>query len=288
MELSLLTKLLDLLKKFVEIKDWLVERRYAKRNDLKETAKRVMRVFDAHQIPVTRIPQIFPELGFKFSDFNSLDSIINVLSSDLLDRLSEHFFINRRWLDTGSGEIQELYECGYDFKSLYKLIESYQDNDMVMRMAHFVIEDGVKFVPATDDDTEGNLMIIIEHITMLNDKDDFEYKRYQTLYFGYWHYYKTRMMIKSLSLLILQSQNIFTQKGYFIKQLKEDDLQQRFAVQILNSIVGGWWHPDDYIFCNGKSAQEKDPADAREMHKYLKRKNLYDEIKNLRTSAFLD
>ncbi len=75
MEIGFITKLFDLLKKCYEAKDWLVERRYAKRNDLIETAKRVMRVFDAHQIPVTRIPQIFPELGFKFSDFNSLDSI---------------------------------------------------------------------------------------------------------------------------------------------------------------------------------------------------------------------
>lgn len=283
--------LLEYIKKIkdvISIKEWLEDLRYAKRDGLRSTAKRVMRVFNAHEIPVTRIPQIFPEFGFKFSDFNTLDSIINVLTPELLDRLSEHFFINRKWLDTGYGEIQQPHEYGYDFKSLYNLINSYQENDLVMRIAFFVIKDGVKFFPAADYETHGNLMIIIEHSTKLNDKDEFEYSRYQPLYFGYWHYYKTRMMIKSLSLLLLQSQSVFTQKGYFTKQLEEDDLQQNFAVQILNNVVGGWWHPDDYIFCNGKSAQEKDPVDATRMHEYLKQKNLFDKIKQISKSEFLD
>uniref|UniRef100_I1XK62 Uncharacterized protein n=1 Tax=Methylophaga nitratireducenticrescens TaxID=754476 RepID=I1XK62_METNJ len=34
--------------------------------------------------------------------------------------------------------------------------------------------------------------------------------------------------------------------------------------------------------------EQMHPSDAREMHEYLKRKNLYDDIKNLRTSKFLD
>jgi hypothetical protein len=284
--------LLEYIKKIkdvISIKEWLDDLRYAKRDGLRSTAKRVMSVLNAHEIPVTRIPQIFPEFGFKFSDFNTLDLIINILKPEFLERLSEHFFINREWLDTGRGEIQSPYERGYDLESLYNLIATnYQDNDTTTIIAHFVVEDDVKFVPVADHGTFENLMIILEHKTKLSDKEEFEYSRYQPLYFGYWHYYKTRMIIKSLSLLFFQSQSVITQKGYFIKQLKEDGLQKQFAVRILNNILRGSWHPDDYIFCNGKSAQEKDPADAREMHEYLKRENLYDDIKNLRTSKFLD
>jgi hypothetical protein len=81
----------------ISLKELLEDLRYAKRRGLRNTAKRVMRVFDEHQIPVTRIPQIFPEFDFKFSDFDSLNSIINVLTPDLLDRLSAHFFVNREW-----------------------------------------------------------------------------------------------------------------------------------------------------------------------------------------------
>jgi hypothetical protein len=285
----MLLKYLKQLKEFVSLKEWLDDRRFAKRSGLRAAAIRVMRIFDAHQIPVTRIPQIFPEFDFKFSDFDSLDSLINVLTPELLDRLAEHFFISREWLDTSYGGIQERYEYGYNFKSLYNLIASDQEqvDDATTLIAYFVIEDGVKLVPVADHDTYGSLMVILQHMTTPRDGDEYRYSRYQPLYFGYWHYYKTRMMIKSLSLLFIQSPRILIQKGFFTKQLKEEELHKRFAVQIVNDAVPGW-HPDDYIFCNGQSAQEKDPVDARKMHEFLKQKNLYDPIKNLRTSKFLN
>lgn len=286
----MLLKYLKQLKEFVSLKEWLDDRRFAKRSNLRATAIRVLRIFDAHQIPVTRIPQIFPEFNFKFSDFDSLDSLINVLTPELLDKLAKHFFIRREWLDSGHGDIQERYEYGYNFRSFYDLIASNQDHEdeTTTLIAYFVVEDGVKFVPVADHDTDGSLMVILEHKTTPKNGDEFTYSRYQPLYFGYWHYYKTRMMIKSLSLLFIQSPRILIQKGSFTKQLREGDLRKRFAVQIVNNTVPGWWHPDDYIFCNGQSTQEKDPADAKKMHDFLKRKNLYDPIRNLRASKFLN
>jgi hypothetical protein len=286
----MLLKYLKQLKEFVSLKEWLDDWRFAKRSSLRATAIRVMSIFDAHQIPVTRIPQIFPEFNFKFSDFDSLDSLINVLTPELLDKLAEHFFIRREWLDTGYGAIQKRYEYGYNFRSLYDLIANNQDHvdEMTTLIAYFVVEDGVKFVPVADHDTDGSLMVILEHKTTPKDGDEFTYSRYQPLYFGYWHYYKTRMMIKSLSLLFIQSPRILIHKGLFTKQLKEEELYKRFAVQIVNNTVPGWWHPDDYIFCNGQSTQEKDPADAKKMHDFLKRKHLYDQIKKLSASEFLD
>ncbi|WP_297811121.1 hypothetical protein [uncultured Methylophaga sp.] len=286
----MLLKYLKKLKEFVSFKEWLDDRRFAKRSGLRAAAIRVMRIFNAHQIPVTRIPQIFPEFKFKFSDFDSLDSLINVLTPELLDRLAEHFFISREWLDTGYGGIQERYEYGYNFRSLYNLItgDRAQENDATMLIAHFVVEDGVQFVPVADHDTYGGLMIILQHMTTPRDGDEFTYSRYQPLYFGYWHYYKTRMMIKALSLLFIQSPRIFSQQGVFIKQLKEGELHTSFAVEILNNTVSGWWYPEDYIFCNGQSTQEKDPVDAKQMHEFLKHKHLYEKIQKLSASEFLD
>lgn len=225
------------IKDAISLKELLEDLRYAKRRGLRDTAKRVLRVFDEHQIPVTRIPQIFPEFDFKFSDFDSLYSIINVMTPDLLDRLSAHFFVNREWLDTGRGEIQQQYESGYDFKSLYNLIQKYEDKENQWIVAYFVVEDGIKFVPANDHDTFGNLMVILEHTTMLNDHEDFEYKRYQPLYFGYWHYYKTRMMIKSLSLLFIQSQSILSKKGYFSKYLNDQIFQAGGILMTIFSVM---------------------------------------------------
>lgn len=120
--ISMLLDSLKQLKDIISLKAWLDDWRFAKRSNLRATAIRVLRIFDAHQIPVTRPPQIFPELNFKFSDFDSLDSLINVLTPELLDKLAEHYFIRRKWLDSGHGDIQERYEYGYNFESLYDLI----------------------------------------------------------------------------------------------------------------------------------------------------------------------
>ncbi|HDY84316.1 MAG TPA: hypothetical protein ENH74_01345, partial [Methylophaga sp.] len=93
--------------KLADFKEWFEDRKYAKRADTRSIAKRVMRIFDAHDIPVSRIAEVFPEFNFQLSDFDNLDSIRKVIMIRFLDRLSELFFINRSWLDTGEGSLQQ-------------------------------------------------------------------------------------------------------------------------------------------------------------------------------------
>lgn len=143
--------------KLADFKEWFEDRKYAKRADTRSIAKRVMRIFDAHDIPVSRIAEVFPEFNFQLSDFDNLDSIRKVITIRFLDRLSELFFINRSWLDTGEGSLQQFYEIAYDFGSIYDLLSDYKKTEGEVVTAYFIAEQGIKFTPVTDYETDHNV-----------------------------------------------------------------------------------------------------------------------------------
>ncbi|HIC47012.1 MAG TPA: hypothetical protein EYM37_06610 [Methylophaga aminisulfidivorans] len=281
--------MLDYLFKIIQLdqlREWIEDKRFAKRAGLRSTARRVLQVFDKHNIPVTRIPQIFPQFNLHFSDFDSLDSLVKKLNTELLETISKHFFINYDWLETGKGPIQQVFETGYDFEAIYDFIVNYQDSNDTSMIAYFVAQKGIKFVPAYDHGSDEHVAVILEIIHGEGEKLGVKYSRYLPLYMGYSHYYKTRMMLKSISLLLFQAQKSIHQKGLFSKHLDYEYFDNEFASSLTNS--SHWeWHPDDYIFCNGQSAQEKDPIDAKRMQEYLKEIGFYTKLKTLRSTEFL-
>jgi len=273
-------------KKLTDFKDWVDDKRYAKRDDSRAIARRVLQVFDVHNISVAKIPIIFHEFNFKICDFNGLDSTASVLTPEFLGKLSCHFFINQEWLETGIGGIQEVYEYGYDFEAMYSLIMNFNPEEDESLIAYFIARKGIKFVPAYDHSTDDSVVVVIE-INYNDENSGLKYSRYLPLYSGYWHYYKTRMMLKSISLLLFQDKKIITQKGFFYKNLNGECFQNEFASNLVTTSHGSWY-PDDYIFCNGQSAQEKDPDDARLVHQYLSEINFYQKLARMRHSKFID
>lgn len=122
-------------------------------------------------------------------------------------------------------------------------------------------------------------MIVLKYSNEKSERNEFSYSRFLPVYFGYWDYYKTRMMMKAMSLLFFQDKKVLTQKGDFIHHLSENILANNFAAELIqNTTKLGLWHPHDFIFCNGKSDQEKDRADAEQMHDYLKQIGFYQKM----------
>ena len=274
------------IRDFFNFKDWLEDRKYGKRDDLRNLAIRVIKVLNAHDIPVSRIPWIFPELNFHVKDFKDLDSIVSIISDEFLDNLSSKFFIQRSWLDRGEGSPQVQYEHGYDFVNVFNLLTNLKLESNEFVIVYFIAENGTKFVPAKDHDTNHGIIIVIAFSNDNEPKDRFSYTRYLPLYVGYWNYYKTRMMIKSISLLCFQL-NLF-QNGYFSKLANYEGLKRHFVKEILNEATNVLWHPDDYIFSSVKSGRRMDANDAESMHDYLKAIGYYEKILNLSECEWLD
>jgi hypothetical protein len=214
--ISSIVKGITTFKSFISLKEWFEDRHHAKRTDSREIAKRVLRVFDAHNISVAKIPVVFPNFHFKISDFNTLDATVSVLTPEFLSSISEHFFINQEWLETGRSSVQKVQEYGYDFRAIFDVVKSLDDYENVSFLAYFIAKKNTQFVPAYDHGTDETVAVVIELIHE-EETTGLKYSRYFPLYTGFWHYYKTRMMLKSVSLLLFQDTKFITQKGHYEK-----------------------------------------------------------------------
>lgn len=282
MDLSTLFKI----KELFGFWEWYEDRKYGKHNELRKLARRVLKVFDVHNIPVSRIPWIFPDLNLQVNNFKNIDSVIEIINDDFLDRLSEKFFVERYWLDNGTGSPQALFEKGYNFKDVYEFFTNLNLEENEYASIYFIAENGTKFVPAEDHGTHHGLVIVLTISTSSDYKESFTYTRYMPLYAGYWHYYKTRMMIKAISLLCFQLH--ISQAGEFSKNASHHGLEKMFAAEIFEPRSHYYWHPDDYVLISEKSACSKDREDAQRLHDYLKGIGYLEKIKSIRPSEFLD
>lgn len=271
------------IKELFHFKEWWEDRKYGKNQELRALAMRVLKVLDAHRIPAPRVQWVFPEFDIKLKDLKNLDSVIAILNEPFLDAFSKMFFINRAWLDTGEGNPQDQFEHGYDFKRIFDYLVSLKPNKNQVIVVHFIAQAGTEFVTAEDHGTHQGLVVALE-FGEYADVDSFNYVRYQLLYVGYWHYYKTRMMIKAISLLCHQLG--FIQKGEFSKFANYQGVEKYMVSEIFNHLIPKSWHPDDYIFTSEKSASSKDRDDALRFHDHLKEIGFFEKIKCLKSTPF--
>lgn len=270
------------IKELFSFKEWWEDRAYGKNKELRALARRVLKVLDSHHIPTSRIQSVFPEFGIELKDFKNLDSVIAILNEPFLAAFANKFFLNRHWLDTGEGNPQEQFEHGYDFQSIFDYLVNLKPTENQSIIAHFIAQTGTEFVPAEDHGTHQGLVVALEFSDY--GEENFEYDRYQLLYVGYWHYYKTRMMIKAISLLCFQLSII--QKGHFSKLANYQGVEKYTVAEIFNHLNHTFWHPDDYILTAENSACSKDREDAQRLQNYLKEIGFYEQIIILKKSPF--
>lgn len=278
-------ELIDILKikELFNFKEWWEDRLYGKNQELRALARRVLKVLDAHHIPIARIQSVFPEFVINIKDFKNIDSVIAILNEPFLETFSKKFFIDRLWLDTGDGHPQDQYEHGYDFQHVFDYLVNLKPKENQHISVHFIAQTGTEFVPTEDHETHQGLVVALE-FSEYADNDSFNYHRYQLLYVGYWHYYKTRMMIKAISLLSWQLG--LNQKGDFSKFANYQGVEKYMVAEIFNHVIHKPWHPDDYIFTSEKSLCSKDRYDALRFHDHLKEIGLFEKIKCLKPTNY--
>lgn len=272
------------IKELISFKEWWEDRVYGKNKELRALARRVLKVLDAHRIPTARVPSVFPEFAIALKDFKNLDSVIAILNEPFLEAFSKKFFIDRAWLDTGEGNPQDQFEHGYDFKCIYDYLTKLKPAENQTIVVHFIAQTGTKFVPAEDHGTDQGLVVALEFAEYDEPNSSFSYSRYQLLYVGYWHYYKTRMMIKAISLLCFQLG--FIQKGHFSKFANYQGVEKHMVAEIFDHLAPKSWHPDDYVFTSEMSACSKDKDDAFRLHNHLKEIDFYEQIRRLKSTQF--
>jgi hypothetical protein len=201
-----------------------------------------------------------------------------------LEAFSNKFFLNREWLDTGEGDPQRKLVQSYNYQQMFDYLVNLKPAENKVVIAHFIAQTGTEFVPAEEHGTHHGLVVALEFAEDDEPNSTFSYSRYQLLYVGYWHYYKTRMMIKAISLVCFQLNLI--QKGNFSKYANYQGMEKYTVAELFKHLSHEHWYPDDYLFTSEKSACSKDRVDAQNFHDHLKEIGFYDQIKDLKESHF--
>lgn len=268
------------IKELFSLKEWWEDRAYGKNKELRALARRVLKVLDAHNIPTARIPWLFPELNLALKDFKNLDSVIAIINEPFLEAFSNKFFLSRVWLDTGNGNPQEQLEHGYNFGKVFNYLANLKPAENQSIIVHFIAQTGTEFVPAEDHGTFQGFVVALEFSEYDEPDSTFNYSRYQLLYIGYWHYYKTRMMIKAISLICYQLG--FIQKGHFSKFANHQGMEKYTAAELLKHLSRKYWYPEDYILFPEDSHCSEDINDAKRLHAYLEQKGFFEKVLALR------
>ncbi len=273
-------KHLKLVGQTIKFIEWLKYGRHGELNQLRDVAKRILRVMGAHNIPATKIENIFPELSVRAKHFKNPDSLVEVLDASLIDGFTEMFYLNREWLHKGDGNPQNVFEVGYDFDSVYEYLKKLKRTSECLLSVIFIAQTGMAFTPVKDHPCRLGLTIVLQ----FDDYEEDSSSSYQILYAGYWDYYKTRMMAKAISFLCFQLG--INQRGCFSAEAGYPGVEKCLAAEIVKRFSPGSWHPDDYIFASGTSSScLKDPEDALRMHEYLREIDYFEKVQGLRESG---
>lgn len=230
---------------------------------------RFLKVFEVHGIAITQIYTITDKrFNLTLKDFKDKDSVLNIISDDLLNWTASTFGVRREWLD------------GID-KNIYQMPDYYKDIHTAIRdfinMLNKDYEVDVYFLRTSEElnnmsEEDQSIGLVIR--IYFNDgfgKKIFKYIPIRT--YWYWGYWRTRYQLKAL-IWLFKKLDIDTH-GYNIDKKELDSLLSGdiFPQQIIDNLrIGYTWYTDDYIDSPTYSIQAKENDEKDQVYKYF-----YDE-----------
>jgi hypothetical protein len=240
---------------------------------VKLLVERFLSVFKNHGILTNQIPRFAPpEFNLNISDFRSNETVLNVLSDELLQWAVATFGINREWLDGGAdwrGRPTERIYLDFD---CYKGVQRFIDVAVRLRRSSwgrsemFVLKDGeLERRPAGEPSYV--VMVLREVIGAVNQRPVYRYLPITTVW--NWGYWRTRYQAKAL-FLICEKLSVVT-NGYDVN--KEDLIKmkegQLFPEPLLSEMGSYTWHPEDYVDLPGESVRAEEVDESEAVRKYI-------------------
>lgn len=236
-------------------------------NEVDNVINRFIDVYSSHGILKNQIPDIINcKFSLKISDFYSKDTILNILSSDLLEWTSSYFGIQRGWLD---GTTQQKYEYRNYYKDIQSFISlvvdlKYKENKEIT--AYFYKHGNID----CESEKQQDIVIMLRYpIGKIIKKTIYRYIPISTRW--NWGYWRTRYQIKSI-IYILERLKI-SMCGYDLDQDIAGCLVngQLFPELIINH-SGFTWYPGDYIDLPSETTVSKEGHETQKVINYIEEK----------------
>lgn len=216
-------------------------------SDVLDIVDRFISLYDSHGVKLNQIPRyIDKKFKLRIYDLKSRDSILKILSLDLLDYSANEFCVSSRWLDCSSDQI-------YKTRSFYKHIDSF-----IQFICKFksTIPDKLEvyFFKSTELDKDdynkiGNYVTILIKVPIRVVNDEMIYYYIPLSDHWMWGHWRSRYQLKSIIWICIQLRFV-NYHGYDINLSDLNTLSsgKMFPGAMLsNKITRGVWHPEDYI-----------------------------------------
>jgi hypothetical protein len=241
-----------------------------------DTVDRFVEVYEAHNIKVNQIHSfVDKKFNLRISNFKSKDTILEILSDELLDYTASIFNINRSWLD---GTSEYIYITSRYYKSIHSFIrmitELYRKYQYDLHVYMF------KAGNLNSKERTGNkgnhvVLLIKVPIKKLNDTMIYSYIPIRDIWD--WGYWRSRYQLKSIiwacvkiSISLASGYDIDTKISY---DLAEGTILPNKIRVFINSKYS--WYPEDYSGNAGPHCN-LEVDELPQIHKYIKDQK-YDE-----------
>ncbi len=170
---------------------WFKKKPNEKEDDVLIVPKRVLQIFENHNVAVTQIPRLIPKLSLE--QVSNPETLLSALTIEVLQEISDLFQIQRKWLE---GTTDIIYNCHYYcyknpwkfFKDLETLKIGIFDRPMV----------AFSSVSKFDNNSNKDQPILLVQREKSADLDDKPVYRYRIIDQFLWGYFKTRIQLKAM------------------------------------------------------------------------------------------
>lgn len=262
------------IRKFSSISSTIELAQLTKNDFVYALINRFIKVYEIHDIAITQIYTFVDKkfnLGLK--DFKDSDSIINIISDDLLNWTASTFGIRREWLD---GKDESIYQTRDYYKNIHtaigdfiKLLDKGYDVDVLFLKSSKILNN------QSENDQPAGLIVRIYFDEGFGRKI-YKYKIIRT--YWNWGYWRTRYQLKALIWLFRKLDiNI---DGYDTDKKELDDLLSGrvFPQTIIDNLRGVTWYPDDYIDSLDSSVQAKETDERELVYRYFYEERYYHSL----------
>jgi hypothetical protein len=244
----------------------------AKKNDsVKIVAQRFRQAFQDHGVQISQIPRLIPQI--KLENLNSDDSLLPLLSPEILDQTAKLFGIRIEWLEGVDDRIYEYLGChkhpGNFFNHLISLNLDLKDPlAYPLRM----LSTAEHLEPGSH--TQVLAPVLVEKIAEIGDQWIYRYHIYQD---GFWWDHKPAR--KELKALVRLYHNTFNEKPVplcFIKRNEMDDLLEGKLIprKFVDHAMITSPSMEDYALSAEESCAAKDVHELPDVLEYIKKLKL--------------
>ncbi len=238
-------------------------------------AQHFLQAFVDHGVEPSQIPRLLPQI--KLDDLKSENSLLAVLTPEILDQAAKFFGIRTDWLEGVDGGIYDCLSCYKQpkifFENLALLNHGENDSD------DFYVQSLVTTKQLDMNDPSQQLLVVVvaEKIAQLGDQRVYRYHIYGD---GWdWGYWPTRIQLKATARLLFKkfgkTMPTYTTKLADLENIREGRLIPR---SYLGRCLLSEPSLEDYAMTQEENFHAKEIAELPKVLEYIEEHNLENHI----------